>query len=64
MISNPSSQHGLIQRHHAEQQFSEELAELEKADTRPKPPNWRLSPWAVADYLLGATLANGRPATP
>lgn len=48
-----------ILRKHAEDQFSEELAELKKADSRPKPPNWQLSPWAVATYLLGGTLDNG-----
>ena len=46
-------------RQHAEQQFAEELDELAKADTRPRPPSWQLSPWAVATYLLGGTLANG-----
>ncbi len=48
-----------IIRAHAEQQFAEELYELEKMDRRPRPPNWRLSPWAVATYLLGGTLDNG-----
>ena len=40
-------------RAHAEQQFAEELAALAKADDKPKPPNWKLSPWAVSTYLLG-----------
>lgn len=48
-----------ILRAHAEQQFAAELHELEKADTRHRPPNWGLSPWAVATYLLGGTLDNG-----
>jgi MoxR-like ATPase len=48
-----------ILRAHAEQQFAEELSELEQNDTRPRPPNWRMSPWAVATYLLGGTLDNG-----
>jgi MoxR-like ATPase len=48
-----------ILRQHAETQFAEELAELHKVDSRPRPPNWQLSPWAVATYLLGGTLANG-----
>ena len=26
------------------------------ADDRPRPPSWRLSPWAVVSYLLGGTL--------
>jgi MoxR-like ATPase len=46
-------------RQHAEQQFAEELAELTKHDTRPRPPNWNLSPWAVSLYLLGGKLDNG-----
>ena len=48
-----------ILRAHAEQQFAAELCELEQADRRPRPTNWRLSPWAVATYILGGTLDNG-----
>lgn len=48
-----------VLRAHAEQQFAEELAELVKIDTRQRPPNWRLSPWAVATYLLGDRLDSG-----
>lgn len=47
-----------ILRQHAEQQFAEELHELSQADTRTRPPSWKLSPWAVALYLLGGTLPN------
>jgi len=54
----------LILRAHAEQQFAEELAELARADTRPRPPNWRLSPWAVTTYILGGQLENGFTVTP
>ncbi|MDJ0675397.1 MAG: AAA family ATPase [Calothrix sp. MO_167.B42] len=46
-------------REHAEQQFSQELEELSKIDTRHRPPNWQLSPWAVTTYLLGGKLDNG-----
>lgn len=46
-------------RQHAEQQYAEELAELSKVDDRPRPPGWRLSPWAVRLYLLGGTLPHG-----
>src|SRR5579883_2586718 len=53
-----------ILRQHAEQQFAEELAELAKEDTRQRPPNWQLSPWAVRTYLMGGTLANGFEITP
>jgi MoxR-like ATPase len=40
-------------RAHAEQQFADELEALAAADDRPRPPGWRLSPWAVVTYLLG-----------
>jgi len=54
----------VLLREHAEQQFAHELDELAKADTRQRPPNWRLSPWAVSVYLLGGTLANGFEVAP
>jgi MoxR-like ATPase len=53
-----------ILRAHAENQFATELYELEQHDSRPKPPNWKLSPWAVSTYLLGGTLDNGFVITP
>ena len=46
-------------RQHAEQNFAHELDELRKADTRQRPTNWNLSPWAVSTYLLGGKLDNG-----
>ncbi|MGI5487037.1 ATP-binding protein [Microtetraspora malaysiensis] len=42
-----------ILRPHAEDQYADELAILAKHDERPRPPSWRLSPWAVTTYLLG-----------
>ncbi len=51
-------------REHAEQQFAEELDQLAKADTRARPPNWKLSPWAAATYLLGGKLDNGFVVSP
>ena len=51
-------------RQHAEQQYAEELAELAKTDERQRPPNWRLSPWAVRTYLIGGKLANGFTISP
>jgi MoxR-like ATPase len=45
-----------VLRAHAENQFAEELAVLIKHDEKPKPPNWKLSPWAVATYLLGGEI--------
>lgn len=53
-----------VLRQQAEQQFAEELVELAKTDDRQKPPNWKLSPWAVKTYLLGGTLHNGFVITP
>jgi len=53
-----------ILRQHAELQYAEELSALAEADDRPRPPNWRLSPWAVRTYLLGGTLPNGSVVTP
>ncbi len=47
-----------VLRQHAEQQFAEELHELSQVDTRTRPPSWKLSPWAVALYLLGGKLPN------
>jgi MoxR-like ATPase len=53
-----------ILREHAEQQFADELAALAKADDRTRPPSWRLSPWAVATYILGGTLPDGFEVSP
>jgi len=53
-----------VLREHAEQQFAEELHELGRADSRPRPPNWQMSPWAVAKYVLGGKLDNGFEVTP
>jgi MoxR-like ATPase len=46
-------------REHAEQEYAEELHALAQQDTRARPPNWKLSPWAVATYILGGTLDDG-----
>nr|WP_308416955.1 AAA family ATPase [Streptomyces sp. AJS327] len=51
-------------RPHAEDAFAEELAALAEADDRPRPERWRLSPWAVATYLLGGELPDGTVITP
>jgi MoxR-like ATPase len=52
-----------VLRAHAEQQFADELEALERADDRPRPPGWRLSPWAVVAYLLGDAV-DGATITP
>ncbi len=48
-----------ILRSHSEQQYADELKALAKADDKPRPPNWKLSPWAVSMYLLGGKLEKG-----
>jgi MoxR-like ATPase len=48
-----------VLRRHAEQEYAEELAELARADDRQRPPNWKLSPWAVKTYLMGGKLSHG-----
>jgi MoxR-like ATPase len=53
-----------ILRQPAEVQYAEELDQLQRNDDRPRPPSWRLSPWAVATYLLGGKLSNGFEITP
>src|SRR3989440_5037729 len=53
-----------VLREHAEQQYAEELAELAKLDDRQRPPNWKLSPWAVRTYILGGKLPNGFEVSP
>lgn len=53
-----------ILRAHAEQQYAAELKALAKSDDRQKPPNWKLSPWAVATYLLGGKLESGEVIAP
>ena len=53
-----------VLRAHAEQQHAGELAALAASDGRPKPPNWKLSPWAVATYILGGQAPDGTPVSP
>ena len=53
-----------VLRQHAEVQYAEELAAIATSDDRPKPPNWKLSPWAALTYLLGGKLDNGFEVTP
>jgi MoxR-like ATPase len=53
-----------VLRPHAEQDHAAELAALATADDRPRPPSWRLSPWAVVTYLLGGSLPDGTEITP
>lgn len=52
-----------VLRQHAEHEYAAELTALAAADDRPRPPGWRLSPWAVVTYLLGGE-ADGVTITP
>jgi len=51
-------------RPHAERAYQTELAALRALDDKPRPPHWRLSPWAVVTYLMGGGIANGTLITP
>ncbi|WP_405586479.1 AAA family ATPase [Streptomyces sp. NBC_01190] len=51
-------------RPHAEDAFADELAALAAMDDRPRPARWKMSPWAVATYLLGGTLSDGTVISP
>jgi len=62
VIEDPAHKNAL--RIAAEVQYAEELAELARSDTRPRPPSWRLSPWAARTYLMGGKLENGFEITP
>ena len=55
---------GVVLRPHAEHTFASELAALAARDDRPRPPNWRLSPWAVVTYVMGGVLADGTVVSP
>ena len=48
-----------ILRPHAEQEYAAELSAIARQDDHPRPPNWELSPWGVALYLLGGALPDG-----
>src|SRR5215471_19368955 len=53
-----------ILRKHAEEEYAEELEQLDKVDQRTRPQNWKLSPWAVSKYLLGTELDSGFQVSP
>ncbi len=53
-----------ILRPHAEQSFAAELHALSLGDDRPRPPQWRMSPWAVVTYLMGGRAGDGTPVIP
>jgi MoxR-like ATPase len=53
-----------VLRAHAEHEYADELAALADTDDRPRPPSWKLSPWAVTTYILGGRLPDGTEITP
>jgi MoxR-like ATPase len=53
-----------VVRAHAETAYAHELEALARLDDRPRPPQWRRSPWAVVTYLVGGTLSDGTVITP
>lgn len=63
-MSNAENANGTALRRAAEEEFAEELEALAKADDRQRPPNWKLSPWAVSTYILGGKLDSGFEVSP
>jgi hypothetical protein len=53
-----------VLRSPAEEVYAAELAALASADAHPRPARWKLSPWAVATYVLGGTLDDGTEVAP
>jgi MoxR-like ATPase len=51
-------------RPHAEFVHAAELAALARADDRPRPPRWRMSPWAVVTYVMGGVLPDSTVISP
>src|SRR6185295_13327942 len=62
-MSSPPGSNAVL-RPHAEHEFAHELAALAASDDRERPPNWRLSPWAVVTYVMGGTLDSGAVISP
>jgi len=52
-VEPPTTTRTGILRAPAEVMFAEELAELIRTDSHPKPPNWKMSPRAVRTYICG-----------
>jgi MoxR-like ATPase len=53
-----------VLRPHAEESYVDELGAIAAQDDRPRPPSWRLSPWAVVLYVMGGELPDGTKITP
>lgn len=63
-MSNKTPAVDAVLRRHAEEEYAAELAALAEVDEHPRPPSWKLSPWAVRTYLLGGKLDKGIEITP
>lgn len=63
-MDSPNRDAGNALRPAAEDAWRDELEALARADTRPRPPSWRLSPSAVATYLLGGETEDGLAISP
>jgi MoxR-like ATPase len=64
-VTEPASQIApAVLRPHAEQQYAAELTAIAAQDDRVRPASWRLSPWAVVQYVLGGALGDGTVITP
>ena len=48
-----------VLRPHAEVTYAEELTAMASIDDRPRPENWKLSPWAVVNYIVGGKFDKG-----
>src|SRR5919198_69362 len=53
-----------ILRAHAEQDNAAELEALASLDDRQRPLGWKLSPWAVVEYVMGGKLTDGTEVVP
>lgn len=62
--TNHESSLQTVLRQHAEAEFQTELEAIASEDSRQKPPNWKLSPWSVAIYLMGGKLKSGVEISP
>ena len=63
-MSDASTDAPDVLRPHAEVADAAELESLARLDTRPRPPRWAMSPWAVVTYLMGGTLSDGTEIKP
>jgi MoxR-like ATPase len=62
--STPAPTPRAVLREHAEQANAGELAALARLDDRQRPSGWRLSPWAVVEFIIGGELSDGTVVTP